>query len=63
LARVKAPLSIEEHGHLRDLLAGNQRGISTTQRFLAEHLVVMKSELLQDRARYTVLDSFKLQGE
>ena len=63
LARIKAPLSIEEQGHLRDLLAGPQRGISTTQRFLAEHLVVMKSELSQDRARYTVLNSFKLQGE
>jgi RNA 2',3'-cyclic 3'-phosphodiesterase len=60
LARVKAPLSIEEQGRLRDLLAGTQRGISTTQRFLAEHLVVVKSELLQTGARYTVLNSFKL---
>ena len=66
LARVKAPLSIEEQRHLRDLLAGDQRGIgtiSTSQRFLAEHLVVMKSELSQTGACYSVLSSFKLRGE
>jgi 2'-5' RNA ligase len=62
LARVKAPLSSEEQSHLRDLLAGNQQGISTSQRFSAEHLVVMKSELVQSGARYTVLNSFKLQS-
>lgn len=63
LARIKAPLSIEEQKHLRDLLAGNQRGIATSQVFSAEHLVVMKSTLLQTRARYSVLNSFRLQGE
>jgi RNA 2',3'-cyclic 3'-phosphodiesterase len=62
LARIKAPLSIEEQRHLRDLLSGPQQGISTAQQFLAEHLVVMKSELSQSGARYSVLNSFKLQG-
>jgi RNA 2',3'-cyclic 3'-phosphodiesterase len=62
LARVKAPLSIEEQRYLRDLLAGKQQGISTAQHFSAEHLVVMKSELVQSGARYGVLRSFKLQG-
>jgi 2'-5' RNA ligase len=62
LARVKAPLSVEEQRHLQGLLAGNQQGISTSQRFSAEHLVVVKSELLQTGARYTVLNSFGLQS-
>jgi 2'-5' RNA ligase len=62
LARVKTPLSIEEQKHLRDLLAGNQQGISTSQRFSTEHLAVMKSELLQTGARYSVLNSFKLKS-
>lgn len=62
LARLKAPLSIEEQRYLRDLLAGNQQGISTSQHFSAEHLVVMKSELLQTGSRYTVLNSFKLKS-
>ena len=60
LARVKASLSSEEQAHLRDLLAGNQESISTTQRFSAEHLVVVKSELLREGARYSVLNSFNL---
>ena len=60
LAYVKAPLSTEEQKRLRDLLAGNQQGISTAQQFSAEHLVVMKSELLQTGARYSVLNSFQL---
>jgi 2'-5' RNA ligase len=63
LARVKAPLSSEEQRRLRDLLTGNQQGISTAQHFSAEQLVVMKSELLQSGARYSVLSSFKLQSE
>ena len=63
LARVKVPLSIEEQRHLQDLLASDQRGISTTQHFSAEHLVVMKSELLRTGSRYSVLKSFKLQGQ
>jgi 2'-5' RNA ligase len=62
LARVKAPLSSEEQRYLRDLLAGNQQGISTSQRFSAEQLVVMKSELSQAGARYSVLNSFHLQS-
>lgn len=62
LARVKVPLSSEEQKRLRDLLAGNQQGISTAQPFSAQHLVVMKSELAQSGARYSVLRSFKLQS-
>jgi len=62
LARVKAPLSLEEQRHLRDLLTGALQGISTSQVFSAGQLVVVKSELLPTGSRYTVLDSFKLQG-
>jgi 2'-5' RNA ligase len=63
LARVKAPLSVEEQSHLRNLLTGNQPSISTSQQFSAEHLVVMKSELSQNGSRYSVLNSFKLQND
>jgi 2'-5' RNA ligase len=63
LARIKAPLSIEEQKHLRDLLVGTQESIATTQQFLAEQLVVVKSELLPTGPRYTVLNSFKLRSE
>jgi RNA 2',3'-cyclic 3'-phosphodiesterase len=61
LARVKASLSSEEQRHLHNLLHGDQQNITTLQRFTAEHLVVMKSELLPTGARYTVLNSFKLE--
>ena len=60
LARLKAPLPLEEQSQLRNLLVGNQQGISTSQRFSAEQLVVMKSELLSTGSRYSVLQSFEL---
>jgi RNA 2',3'-cyclic 3'-phosphodiesterase len=62
LARVKVPLSIDEQRSLRDLLAGDQRGIVTTQSFSAEQLIVVKSELLSTGAHYSVLNSYKLQS-
>jgi 2'-5' RNA ligase len=63
LARVKAPLSVEEQRHLRELLVGTQEGITTTEQFSAQQLVVVKSELLPTGPRYTVLNSFKLRSE
>jgi 2'-5' RNA ligase len=60
LARVKAPLTVEEQGRFRALLEGKQQGIMTTQHFLTSHLVVMKSELSRSGAQYTQIEKWSL---
>lgn len=60
LARVKAPLTVEEQGRFRALLEGKQQGITTLQQFQASHLVVMKSELSRSGAQYTQIEKWSL---
>jgi RNA 2',3'-cyclic 3'-phosphodiesterase len=60
LARFKQPLVLDEQQGLQRLLAGKQRGIAPVQECAAEHVRVMKSELLRAGARYTCLKEHAL---
>lgn len=55
LARVKAPLNMNEQQQLQRLLASKQQGLISTKNYPASRLVVVKSELSRTGAHYTVL--------
>jgi 2'-5' RNA ligase len=57
LARLKSPLSSQEQQKLQSLLAGKIHSLVPISSFIADHLDVMRSELLQTGARYTCLQS------
>jgi 2'-5' RNA ligase len=57
LARLKSPLSLEEHQKLQSLLADKPQSLVSTDSYAVDRLDVMKSELLRTGARYTCLRS------
>jgi RNA 2',3'-cyclic 3'-phosphodiesterase len=61
LARIKSPLPPDEQQRLQSLINGKQHGIVSSEVYPAQHLNVMKSELLRTGARYTCLRSYTLQ--
>ncbi|SRR6266567_2672525 len=60
LARVKAPLTLEEQHRLHNLLAGSLPDIVPPAGYLVQHIELMKSELSRSGAEYTCLQSYLL---
>ncbi len=57
LARLKSPLSTQEQQKLQSLLTNKPQSLVSTDSYAAQHLDVMKSELLRTGVRYTCLRS------
>lgn len=60
LARIKNPLYPDEQQRLQDILTGKQEGLLSAEVYPADHIDVMKSELLHSGARYSRLKTFEL---
>lgn len=60
LARVKAPLPLQEQQQLQQLLAGQQLGIVSPEHYQVQHIEVMKSELGRAGAHYSVLQAYSM---
>jgi 2'-5' RNA ligase len=64
LARLRTPLGPPELARLREMLRGaGARTTAAPPRIPADHLSVMKSELLRPAARYTCLRAIPLVGD
>jgi 2'-5' RNA ligase len=60
LARVKAPLALEEQQRLHSLLASPQNELVPRDGYLVQHIDLMKSELSRVGAKYTSLKKYGL---
>ncbi len=60
LARVKAPLSLEEQQRLHTLLAGPQNELVPRDSYQVQHIDLIKSDLSRSGAKYASLRSYRL---